>query len=67
MAESEQLTVKEVLDEWKISRRTLYNWIQEGLPVTRLSQRTIRIRRGDLERFLEERNRRVQERLREDE
>jgi excisionase family DNA binding protein len=65
MAESEQLTVKEVLDEWKISRRTLYNWIQEGLPVTRLSQRTLRIKRGDLERFLEERNRRVQqERLR---
>jgi excisionase family DNA binding protein len=62
MSESEQLTVKEVMTEWKISRRTLYNWIQEGLPVTRLSKRTIRIKRSDLKRFLEQRTRRIQER-----
>ena len=67
MAESEWLTVKEVMAEWKISRRTLYNWIEEGLPVTHLSKRAIRIKRGDLERYLEQRNRRIQqERLGED-
>ena len=61
MTGSEWLTVNEIMAELKISRRTLYNWIAEGLPVTHLSKRAIRIKRRDLELFLEQRNRQVKE------
>jgi excisionase family DNA binding protein len=40
-----------------VSKRTVLNWIQEGsLPAIRLgaSQRLIRVRRQDLEAFIEE-------------
>lgn len=62
MTGSEWLTVNEIMAEMKISRRTLYNWMAEGLPVTHLSKRAIRIKRRDLELFLERRNRQVTER-----
>jgi excisionase family DNA binding protein len=50
-------TTAEVAAILMVSKRTVLNWIQEGsLPAIRLgaSQRLIRVRRQDLEAFIEE-------------
>jgi excisionase family DNA binding protein len=61
MSESEWLTIAEIQAERKVSRRTVYNWIEAGLTISRLSKRAVRIRRSDLERFLEERDRELRQ------
>ncbi|WP_417463164.1 helix-turn-helix domain-containing protein [Kordiimonas sp.] len=49
------LTVKEVADLWRISRKTVRRWIKSGdLPATRMG-RDWRIARSDLKRLATER------------
>jgi excisionase family DNA binding protein len=52
--ESKRLwTVNEVADYFKVSNRTVYRWISEGLlPVIRIGGHTTRIRQEDLETFI---------------
>jgi len=53
------LTVSEVAEELRIPRTRCYELIQQGaLPAVRIGERSIRINRAELERFLLE-NRRV--------
>ena len=48
-------TLAEVAERLKVSRRTVYRWIQAGdLPAYKLGQEW-RIQGADLEKFLEER------------
>ncbi|KJR41913.1 Excisionase/Xis, DNA-binding domain protein [Candidatus Magnetoovum chiemensis] len=45
---------KEAAEFLRVSRRTLYDWIQQGrLQASRLSGKTVRIHRDDLTAFLE--------------
>ncbi len=45
----ELLKINEVCKILKISKRTLYHWIEQGkLPCIRLSQKTIRFRTSDI-------------------
>jgi excisionase family DNA binding protein len=47
------LTVPETAEELRIPRSRCYELIQQGLlPAVRISERTIRVNRGELERFL---------------
>jgi excisionase family DNA binding protein len=47
------LTVPEVANELRIPRTRAYELIQQGaLPATRIGERSIRINRRELERFL---------------
>ncbi len=53
------LTVPEVAEELRIPRTRCYELIQQGsLPAVRIGERSIRVNRRELERFLLE-NRRV--------
>jgi excisionase family DNA binding protein len=53
------LTVPEAAEELRIPRTRCYELIQRGdLPAVRIGERSIRVNRGELERFLFE-NRRV--------
>ena len=55
----EWLTVPEVAEELRIPRTRAYELIQSGeLPAVRIGERSIRVNRRELERFLLE-NRRV--------
>jgi excisionase family DNA binding protein len=47
------LTVPEAADELRIPRTRCYELIQRGeLPAVRIGERSIRVNRGELERFL---------------
>jgi len=47
------MTVPEAAEEPRIPRSRCYELIQQGLlPAVRISERTIRVNRGELERFL---------------
>jgi len=49
----EWLTVPEVAEELRIPRSRAYDLVQRGdLPAVRLGERTIRVNRRELERFL---------------
>jgi excisionase family DNA binding protein len=49
------LTVPELADELRIPRTRCYELIQRGeLPAVRIGKRSIRVNRGELERFLME-------------
>jgi excisionase family DNA binding protein len=49
----EWLTVPEVAKELRIPRSRAYELIQRGgLPAVRIGERSIRVHRGELERFL---------------
>jgi excisionase family DNA binding protein len=53
--ETKWLTVPEVARELRVSRETAYALVSEGhLPAIRLGQKSIRIRRDELDAFLEE-------------
>jgi len=53
MVDESLLTLDEVAERLGVSRVTLWRWIKNGkLAVVRLSQRTIYVRREELERFL---------------
>ena len=47
------LTIKEVQEEYKISRSTVYRLIEKGLPVLKVGK-SVRIKKEDLENFLKE-------------
>jgi excisionase family DNA binding protein len=50
----ELLTVAEVAETLKVNQQSVRNWIdRRELPVGRVGQRRVRIRRSDLERYLE--------------
>jgi excisionase family DNA binding protein len=52
------LTVPEAAEELRIPRTRCYELIQQGeLPAVRIGERTIRVNRQELERFLLERRR----------
>jgi excisionase family DNA binding protein len=47
------MTVPEAAEELRIPRSRCYELIQRGLlPAVRISERTIRVNRGELKRFL---------------
>ena len=53
MAERTWLTVAEVADDLHIPRSRAYELIQRGeLPAVRIGERSIRVNRAELERFL---------------
>ena len=53
MTTREWLTVPEVAENLKIPRSRAYDLVQRGdLPAVRLGERTIRVNRRELERFL---------------
>ena len=50
--EAEFLTVREAADLLRVSRPTIWRWIDAGrLPAVRLGPRSIRVRRADLRRL----------------
>jgi excisionase family DNA binding protein len=56
--ESTWLTVPEVAQELRIPRTRCYELIQRGeLPAVRIGERSIRVNRNELERFLLEKRR----------
>ena len=52
MEPKEILTVNDVAEHMQVSPRTIYRWMKRGLPVIKVGNVT-RIRRGDLEAFLQ--------------
>jgi excisionase family DNA binding protein len=60
-AEQSWLTVPEVAEELRIPRSRAYELISRGeLPAVRVGERSIRVHRGELERFLLETRRVVE-------
>lgn len=53
--EDEKLTVKEIATEYKITTRTVSNWMERGLPYIKIG-RMVRILRSELIKFIEEGN-----------
>ncbi|MGA2107783.1 MAG: helix-turn-helix domain-containing protein [Syntrophorhabdales bacterium] len=54
------IPLKDVQKALKISRATLWNWVQQGrISTVKLSPRKIYIRREELERFVREGERRT--------
>jgi excisionase family DNA binding protein len=52
--EEEFLTVAEVAARLKLTRQTIRNWIDRGeLPAVRVGRRRVRVRRSDLDQFIE--------------
>lgn len=52
----EYLTVKEVMEELKVSRKTVERWMNAGeLTRIKLGEGTVRIDRKDLDEFVERR------------
>lgn len=52
--DSPYLTVEEVADFLRMNQQTVRNWIDRGeLPAVRVGSRRVRVRRSDLEAFLE--------------
>jgi excisionase family DNA binding protein len=50
----EFLTANEIAAQLKLNKQTVYNWIDRGeLPAVRVGSRRVRVRRADLERFLD--------------
>jgi excisionase family DNA binding protein len=55
VSEDEFLTVAEIAERLKMNEQTIRNWIDRGeLPAVRLGARRIRVRAGDLEKFIAE-------------
>ena len=51
----EVLTVKDVADLLKLNQQTVRNWIDQGsLPAVRVGRRRVRIKRSDLDQFIEQ-------------
>ena len=48
----ELLTVKEVAERLKVSRPTIYTFIGLGLKFIKLSERSVRFRPSEVERFV---------------
>jgi excisionase family DNA binding protein len=46
------LTIYEVMKRTKVSRQTIYNWIEKGLPVTRTKLRELRFSMTEVDQFL---------------
>ena len=54
IGEDEFLTVAEVAELLKVNPQTVRNWIDRNeLPAVRVGQRRVRVRRADLDQFLE--------------
>lgn len=50
------LTIEEVCNLLKVSRRTVYNYIKSGkLPCVKLSKNTLRFREFDIEKLISDR------------
>ena len=49
MDRTQQMTAGEVALEANVSTRTVYRWIDRGLPCTKYSSRLIRIKRSDFD------------------
>lgn len=47
----ENMTIKEVAQEYKITSKTVYEWIKRGLPMFKIGRMT-RIKRSDLIKFI---------------
>ena len=59
MQDDEVLTVQEVAQQYKVSERTVRNWIErEGLVAFPIGKRGYRISKADLHDFIERRKRR---------
>jgi len=62
-AESPLLTYDEVSSQYKIPKGTLYWWVRRrSIPFVRLGPRSVRFRRRDLEKWIESRVVRPQDR-----
>lgn len=49
-------TIQEIADIMKVRRNAISRWISQGdLPVIRINQRMVRIRKEEFEKFLEAR------------
>ena len=46
------LTIKDVMSEYSVGIATVYNWFKRGLVKTKIGRMT-RIKRSDLEKFME--------------
>ena len=59
MQDDEVLTVQEVAQQYKVSERTVRNWIErEGLVAFPIGKRGYRISKADLHDFIERRKKR---------
>lgn len=52
---AQMLTVRQVAERLNVHRTTVYTFINEGLPVTRLAPKAIRIDEEDLKVWIEQR------------
>jgi excisionase family DNA binding protein len=60
MVDENLLTLKQVSERLGISKVTLWRWIKDGkLSSVRLSQRTVYVRKEELERFIRESEKRT--------
>ncbi len=56
MADEEFYTLQEVADRLKVTYRTVYRWVQENrLPAYQIGAGSWRVRKEDLEEFLQDR------------
>jgi excisionase family DNA binding protein len=51
--DDEYLKVPDIARELKVTRQTVYNWIDKGLLDATQVRRAVRVRRSDLDRMLE--------------
>jgi len=51
----EILTTKELMEKLKVSRKTISNWLNEGMPCIRLGKKLIRYELNEVIDYLEKR------------